>query len=167
MDRYCFLDIDGVVAHHMMYYFGHKGSFIGTNVCDPLRLNLLERWIRENHIQTIICSTWRKKFGYNAEAMNDWFKLHYNVDLNIVDCTGPNLESRGLEVREVIVKREIKSYVIIDDSDDYMIEQLDQFVKVNHLNGLLFTDLIRASLILGVTDSFTSYANANMVTLNG
>lgn len=164
MEKVLFLDIDGVLGH----FVGRYISFPIDKVRDKTRelcshrVQMLANFVVANGLTTIVCSTWRKniEFCEGPHKLAEYFLDYHNVDLNILDYTIVSDDyCRGTEIREAIVKHQITSYVILDDDGDFHPEQFDNHVAVSSINGLVATDLIKATKILKLTNKLTKYTH--------
>jgi hypothetical protein len=136
-----FLDLDGVLVLN--------GS-VCMKCCE--HLNILTK---ETNAKIVISSTWRVK---GIEYVKDYLKDYINGD--IIDLT-PSLKAnsfkapRGTEIKEwlrtfVGKKNCVESYVILDDSKDYLISQIDNYVNINHNKGFDKISLKKAIDILSI-----------------
>lgn len=164
MENVLFLDIDGVLGHFVGRYISFPIDKVrdkSRELCDH-RVQMLANFVVANGLSTIICSTWRKnvEFCEGPHKLVEFFLDHHNVDLNIIDYTIVSPDYfRGSEIRHAIVKHEITSYVILDDDGDFYPEQFDNHVAVSSINGLVATDLIKATKILKLTNKLTQYTH--------
>ena len=159
-----FLDIDGVLntevfitAIHelfkgknphqkMMDKFGHK--------FDPLALRFLNYIIEKTGAKIVISSSWRLS---GLKRMQEMWKAR-NLCGEVIDIT-PCLMSksklpfderfeRGTEIKMWLDENPVESYVIIDDDNDMLPEQQDNFVMTNQFYGITLQDAEKAIKIL-------------------
>lgn len=155
-----FLDIDGVLRPVQERGFNKK--------CVD-NLNFLTK---ETGAKIVISSTWRER---GIEEVIKFLKDH-DVEGDIIDITpifvaqkawGKDWEKqikvripRGLEIREWIrdytnMERYIESYVIVDDSEDMLLNQVDHYVKVDQTKGFDKKCLNKALNILDIINIST------------
>lgn len=164
MENALFLDFDGVLGHFIGRYISFPIGKVrdkSRELCDH-RVQMLANFVVDNGLSTIVCSTWRKdpNFKEGPHKLAEYFETFHNVDLNIIDYTGVSADGfRGSEIREAIVKHQITSYVILDDDSDFYPDQFDNHVHVSQINGLVATDLIKATKILKLTNKLTKYTH--------
>jgi len=153
-----FLDIDGVLRRVKDTGFNKKS------------IDNLNDLIRKTDAKIVISSTWRQRGIEDVKK----FLFENNVKGEIIDITpifviskvcGEGFQSsirhtsikspRGLEIREWLrdyttMDRYVESYVIIDDSGDMMLSQVDNYVKVEQTVGFDSKCLKKAINILNV-----------------
>ena len=130
-----FLDIDGVLN----VYCESRDEF-GCTFHKHFEDNL--RWIiDQTGAKIVISSTWRDS---GLKVMQDmWIKRNLpgeviDVTPNCVDmvnygiCEFYDLVERGHEIQKWIDDHSITSYVILDDDDDMLESQKDNFVQTSH-----------------------------------
>ncbi len=123
-----FLDIDGVICVNWMEYvdeFGH-----GFNVD---YVNNLKSIIEKTGAEIVISSTWRKSGLSEMQRMWEMRDLPGKV----IDITPILWTKRGEEIAEYLRENPTDSYVIIDDDNDFLDEQIPFFVRtsVNQHSG--------------------------------
>ena len=155
-----YLDIDGVLCTHRAC--AAIGETTGTaDYLDPIACKLVERLISEFDGRVVISSTWR--LSHNKRDMYHIFRcagFHLIADALHDRWSTPNLDGyRGLPCRrgreieaslsEIENHEHVTSYVIIDDSDDFLDYQKNHFVKCDQFDGIGFLDYEKARQILG------------------
>lgn len=120
-----FLDIDGVL-NVMSREFDEYGQLF-----NPIFVNNLAYIIEKTNAKLVISSTWRYS-GHNR-MINMW--KYRNLPGEIIDIT-PDLYKdvdRGDEIKAWLEKNidKVDNYCIIDDDDDMLTEQLNNFVKTS------------------------------------
>lgn len=136
-----FLDIDGVLIP-----IQKKGNpkFNSRNIDN------LNELIKKTGAKIVITSDWRAK---GIEYIKDTL-FNMGVRGDIIDMTpkftiedenyGTIKIPRGLEIKEWINKfntfnddnlKVVTSYVILDDHEDMLIEQIDNYIKIDPLKG--------------------------------
>lgn len=164
MKKVIFLDIDGVLNtqdwHSRMTKETPKDEF--GYAFDPVAVANLAWIIEETDAVIVISSSW-KFFG--VAKLREMWKVR-NLPGTILDITpntvsdemlqNANLEEfqlgvcRGNEIKEWLSKhkREVSNYVIIDDFDDLLPEQMSHAVITNTLIGITESDAEKAITIL-------------------
>lgn len=119
-----FLDIDGVLN---VYCEGRDeyGCTFHKHFEDNLR------WIiNKTNAKIVISSTWRMSGLKIMKEM--WIKRGLPgevIDITPIKTHGVN---RGVEIQQYIDDNNITSYCIIDDDDDMLPSQIDNFVKTSN-----------------------------------
>lgn len=155
MNRYLFLDIDGVLntgnysnflVHSSLPENDGDGYFF-----DPDAVECLKRVIDATNADIILASDWRVDGLENIQRLWAGRKMPGNLVGITPTCrtTFTNIDtketwskypvgSRGMEVAEwlLIYGRSPYSYAIVDDKDDYLLYQSDHLVFTNPMNGL-------------------------------
>ena len=157
-----FLDIDGVLNHEDFYerrmIAQRKGeSFPHYNI-DPQSMSLLNEFVGEYDIKIVISSTWRAD---GVEALQEIFDK-YGDNFDIIGAT-PYIThlaaQRGNEIfawimnnRKVIGQSyfDYKNYVILDDDDDMLYQQKDNFIHVDTKHGLNTTVILKMKEVLNL-----------------
>lgn len=150
-----FLDIDGVLRPVTGQGFNKK--------C----IENINTLIKETDAKIVISSTWRQR---GIEEVKK-FLYDNNLKGEIIDITPifvisksngeewfkpTNIKaSRGMEIKEWInnytsMNRYIESYVIIDDSEDVFLRQLEHYVKVEQTKGFDKKCLSKSISILNI-----------------
>jgi hypothetical protein len=164
MRKVIFLDIDGVLNtqdwHSRMTKDTPRDEF--GYAFDPVAVANLARIIEETDAVIVISSSW--KF-YGVPKLRQMWKIR-NLPGTILDITpntvsdgmllNANLEEfqlgvcRGNEIKEWLSKHkgEVSNYVIIDDFDDLLPEQMSHAVITNTLIGISESDAEKAIAIL-------------------
>ncbi len=140
-----FLDIDGVMNTTKTHVLLGNSSSLQERpelYFDPLALSFIKA-ISNKGVKIVLSSTWRigkvipdiqKKFSFELFSKTDW----------IVDGC------RGDEIKRWIVNNpEVKNYVIVDDGNDMLPEQLDNFVHICKNEGITYKDMTKICFILG------------------
>lgn len=145
-----FLDVDGVVnsEDYALYRFYGK-KFTLDEFIDERPIVLLNYIIKKTDAKVVLSSSWRGDLE-NTEKRLKAGGLQYDI----FDIT-PYCESRvrGEEIQAWIDKYEkdhepLESYVILDDDDDILPEQLNNFVQCDFHHGLTCVDVYKAIEIL-------------------
>lgn len=158
------MDIDGVLNtqdwHSRMTEDTSKDEF--GWVFDPVAVENLAHIINETGANIVISSSW--KF-LGMTKLKEMWEIR-NLPGSVLDIT-PNTVSdemllnanldememgvcRGNEIKEWLSKHkgEVSSYVIIDDFDDLLQEQMSHAVIINTLIGITESDAEKAITIL-------------------
>ena len=124
MERIIFLDIDGVLNVIPSSYDKYGGVF------HKHFEHNLAKIIDITGAKIVISSTWRLS---GLDIMKEMWESR-NIAGDIIDIT-PYVDgmSRGEEIRMWLEEngRNVDSYCIIDDDDDFMEEQMDFFVQTS------------------------------------
>lgn len=159
MKKVIFLDIDGVLNVYCESYDKYGCTF-HTHLEDNLH-DLIEA----TGAEIVISSTWRYS---GLRVMQDMWRDR-GLAGNIIDIT-PILDdgTRGDEIDCWLRENQVDNYVIIDDDDDMLPEQMDHFVKTsgnyNHIDkvhleyGLTKECTSKAILILNTLPSSVIYS---------
>lgn len=135
--RVIFLDYDGVIT-----WPGSKWNV------DPQKVKLLEEILEATGAKIVISSSWRIGCKDGEDFVNKmfttWRKSVSKEDRNslfiqsIIDVTDHMGSARGDEIQRWLDAHEdeVESYVIIDDDNDMLEEQLFHFVQTDGWYGL-------------------------------
>ena len=154
-----FLDIDGVLRPVTGEGFNQK--------C----ITKLNQLIELTDAKIVISSTWRqqgidyvKEFLYENGLVGDIIDMTPILGVSRIWSKFEKYEKikvpRGFEIKQWLVDyttmdQYVESYVIIDDSSDMLLYQLDHYVKVEQTKGFDNKCLKKALTILKVVDSPT------------
>lgn len=157
MERYIFLDIDGVLNTERSYrhyvatiqsWRDSYGPFFDTQAVDNFR-----KIIQATAAETIITSSWKRK---GLDAMHTLWSLREMPGI-LLGVTPENISndycSRGMEIKKWLSQNghdeeESCKYVIIDDSAFFLPEQMPYLIKTSSSIGLSLEDAERAISIL-------------------
>jgi histidinol phosphatase-like enzyme len=148
--KICFLDIDGVInsEDYAIYRFYGK-KFDLDEFIDERPIVMLNYIIEQTDAKVVLSSSWRRDWE-NTEKRLKAGGFQYNIfDVTPYD---PN-RFRGKEIKMWIDKYEkdhepLESYVILDDDDDMLPEQENNFVHCNFQHGLTCKETYKAIDIL-------------------
>lgn len=159
-----FLDIDGVLNTEVFITAIHE-LFKGQNPhekmmdefgnrFDPLALRFLNYIIEKTGAKIVISSTWRLS---GLKWMQEMWKAR-NLCGEVIDvtpCFTGNSKlpfderfERGSEIKMWLDQNPVESYVIIDDDDDMLPEQQENFVQTIQFYGIMLADAEKAIKIL-------------------
>lgn len=160
MNRYLFLDIDGVlnsmrtyVTYQKMVLSSHVKYRIDSNeplasMFDPMAVGLLKAAQEALGFKIVISSTWRTHLS--VEEFNLIF-ADYGWDTAdiIIGKTGHEVGIRGKQIKAWMNAhaKYPSQYCILDDSDDMLVEQDPFFVHTDLNDGLdweRFLEIFRA-----------------------
>jgi len=162
-----FLDIDFVLnsrntSAQIQSFTGKKVVYGPVFVEEPFtreNLNWGKRMVDNLHgivnrtgAVIVISSTWGEKFLYPYQYAN-MFKA-YGWDAPVIDITPRYLSTRGEEIdawmweTQTRMQKDINSYVILDDNDDFSNDQKRYWVKTDPDHGLTADDAKAAINIL-------------------
>lgn len=131
-----FLDFDGVISTH------EKGMNL-----DQEKIALVEDIIKATDAKIVVSSSWRVGTRNADEFVEKLFNFHRSRDKvtsgslfvdSIYDVTDTMGNDRGEEVQRWVDEHidQIEQYVILDDENDYLDEQLFNFVQTDEYEGL-------------------------------
>lgn len=142
-----FLDIDGVLCT-----FRSHEAFNGRGLMqhlDPVGCRMVDRLCRETGAQIVISSTWRKHHDRQsmiAILQNAGFE---RPDFHEDWMTPSGGWRRGDEIKKWLDDHPgVERYVILDDDDDMLPEQLLSFVRTAAQDGFLTNHYIEAKALL-------------------
>ncbi|ADQ52801.1 hypothetical protein AsFcp4_238 [Aeromonas phage AsFcp_4] len=137
--RVLFLDVDGVYHSDSSYLKYGQMVDIGA-------VKLLSKLIVDYNLKVVYSSTWR--LGCDVQMVRDHLALAgfppgcLHEDFKTRDLVG---EHRGELIKEWLDKHlDCKKYVIIDDDDDMLESQKENFIHVDSANGFTVKDYYRA-----------------------
>jgi hypothetical protein len=157
-----FLDIDGVLNHHLFYVAEKEAGRIGQRDTDPKSVEYLNTLCNETGAEVVVSSTWRlgrtteqlqellKEAGFTGKVIGRTEDLRYGK--------GGESILRGNEILHWIKENtkligaeywQYKSYVILDDDSDMLYWQKDNFILVDHYCGITPSTIFQAKKILG------------------
>lgn len=146
--RVIFLDYDGVVNTPM---WNDKGTHCSYNFPSDGKVNNFQavQWISECcqkfHYDIVVTSTWRIKDNYKDCLINGGLRPGIEIlgrtdDLRYDDWSA----SRGDEIAKYLADHpEINYYMIVDDENDILPEQMDHFIQTNGDVGFTLSDFMR------------------------
>lgn len=166
--RVIFLDYDGVVNTPM---WNDKGTKCTYNFPSDGKVNNFQavQWISECcqkfHYDIVVTSTWRTKANYKECLINGGLRPSIEILGRTEDLWNPNYHTcRGTEIAQYIADHpEINYYMIVDDEDDILPDQMDHFIQTNGDVGFCLADFTRFEKIymqdLGRGGSFHNRQN--------
>jgi hypothetical protein len=140
-----FLDIDGVLNTQMTpTRTSKKGYLLAT---DPYKVFLINRMAEINGYRFVLSSDWRHMKNWEDVLKANGLVFNFlgrtesfhKLDLpdHEVNLARVNRLERGYEIRDWLEKHDpVEGYVIIDDFDEFLPEQANNKVIVNHMVGL-------------------------------
>lgn len=162
MNKYLFLDIDGVLnsersvaAHGRLTHAGRvKEDIILGNTPDPMwdetAVGLLRTAQETIGFKIVISSTWRRSF-----ALQDFHTIfdQYGWDTRgiIIGKTGDDVGVRGAQIKSWLDTHGAfpYNYCIIDDDSDMLEPQLPFFVRTSFRNGLSYDSFLKIFEVFG------------------
>lgn len=168
-----FLDFDGVLNSHQSAIFWHNKidqskwesemykswpgtlrEYIAMEFC-PIALSNIEELVRRvPDLKIVVSSTWR--YGETPDTLRQILSPSKLVGDAIIDITpdfgwrdGKHVE-RGKEIQDWLKRHpEVTHYVIVDDDNDMLESQKENFVHTSVLHGFQYGDLLWALRVLG------------------
>lgn len=143
MNKYLFLDIDGVLNHDEWFesehYKKHQENW-KKSMFDPECVARVNKILEATGARLVVSSSWR--------TMGDLKEIFEGIglptDFDITPCADyiyPDLDPirdlynddirywRGSEIKHFLEQHHCESYVILDDDCDMLDEQLDNFIN--------------------------------------
>lgn len=160
MYKFIFLDIDGVLNSEIyaLHCLNNNIKMTANEPIDERNIKHLNHIIEKTKAKVIISSSWRLSQSYQILAEF----LHQKGFVGEVIGATPNLRGieRGNEILEFIrvyceksnietYYKDFKDYVIIDDDDDMLYIQRNNFIQTDPYCGLTATLAQNAIEILG------------------
>lgn len=140
MEKYIFLDIDGVLnSEHTLE---DRSTSIASIICDQYLKNL-RTIVEETDAKLVLSSSWRVYFGEYTKEPRNIFAIHLvqalaKHNLKLHDMTpfikGNFSNERGLEIKTYMDQNNITDYVVIDDeefSDFKKHLDMSRFIQTN------------------------------------
>lgn len=135
-----FLDIDGVLNSHRtcMAFKGFPAPSDnpkrGWDKLDPIAIKLLQRVCERSNAVCVLSSTWR--LGVDRKWLD---KLQKYLGVSIIDKTREAYDKRGYQIKDWLDSHpEVTHYAILDDDSDMLEDQMGNFVKTTHEDGLSY-----------------------------
>lgn len=164
MDKYLFLDVDGVLNSEDFYdkisqdeqirnfenkYPGLEKSIYWELSCfDPEAVERLNRLIERTNCKLIVSSTWR--LDSNLPITFERVGIKHKIDGVTPYFPG---KYRGFEIKDFLSKiKEEYVYCILDDDSDMLPEQESYFINTSPITGLTDEDVNKAIKILNNYD---------------
>lgn len=164
MRKVIFLDIDGVLNTARWHRQADRNTIrdkYGYSF-DPDAVANLGRIIDETGADIVISSSWKfmglskmqnmwkdknlpgKVIGITPNSVSDEFLIH--ADLDNMDL----LSIRGQEIKEWLMLHgsDVSHYVILDDMNDILHEQMKHFVWIDPEIGITSDNIVQANMIL-------------------
>lgn len=152
--KYIFLDIDGVLnsmnsdPKNLVYFTKSKSL---RDPIDVKLLNLFKSILTDEHKIVLISSWCSKNEDHNSKVAN--FLGITKFYTGTLGYTGGGRE-RGRAVVDFVHKNNITSYVMVDDSIEHFVYDLEKhFIQINGISGITKADLI-------VINNLLSYKNS-------
>lgn len=124
------LDCDGVI--NCQRTTARHNGYIGI---DPFMALLVNRICERTGAQIVLSSTWRLKKEDRDEVESFIFPKPIDITPNFVDL--PYDTRRGYEIKDWLDRHpEVTKYAILDDNNDMLPEQQDNFFKTSWEIGL-------------------------------
>lgn len=153
-----FLDIDGVLNHEDFYRERFEKRYDDGAIehpyseIDPKTVQRLNKIIEETGANIVISSTWRHSGLEYCKKVLEYHGFKGNI-IDITPMCRCGLCVRGNEINKWIHDNnditgghlKFKDYVILDDDNDMLFTQKDNFIQTNPFIGL--TDYIMEQVI--------------------
>lgn len=156
MDKFIFLDFDGVLS-------SSKSKWC----LQDEKIELVKKVVDATNAKIIITSTWRL-FAPTIEMVIDTFvSKDIRKDLCewlktvVIGVTSDDGNTRGEEIQNYIDKHGVVDYVIIDDTMDFLDNQLFNFVQTDFAEGITDREVNLAIQVLN-NESITNPIRLNL-----
>lgn len=143
MNKYLFLDIDGVLNHDEWFgspEYKNNQSNWEVSMFDPKCVERVNKILQETWAELVVSSSWRSMSDLEKifERVGLPFKFHRTMH---ADKIYPDLDPirdlynddkrywRGSEIKHFLDNHPCKSYVILDDDCDMLDSQMDHFIQ--------------------------------------
>ena len=133
-----FLDIDGVLNSQRSAVansdFGNIMDHDSWNALDPVAIKLLRHVCNETGADCILSSSWRI-----LATQEDIIAFQDFLEVPIIGVTPRGMHGvRGEEIKEWLdnCKEHVESFCIVDDDNDMLDDQQDNFVQTDERIGL-------------------------------
>lgn len=153
--RIIFLDIDGVLNSKETLT---KSSHNGIMGIDPFRVLLLHRIVEATGAKVVLSSSWR--YGFYEQINKNVIPLIGKTDME--PCGNRGCEIQGF-IRMDVGTDKVEKYAILDDDNDFLIEQQPNLFRTTFDEGL--TEEIAKRVIKhlrGDSDHACSYPFKNL-----
>ena len=147
-----FLDVDGVLNSEE-YYKNRINSSEELSRFDPSSVSLIKALVEEFSLKIVISSTWR--YGAIDRLLHE-LKKNKLINYLYHDWFTPVIHPahRGTEIKLWLdLHPEVTDYVIIDDDDNILDEQKNNYVKTCLHNGMNNKHYIRVRAIFSTVMS--------------
>lgn len=147
-----FLDVDGVLNSEV-YHKSASHSENDWSRFDPISVELIKKLIEEFSLQLVISSTWR--YGAVDRLMHE-LKKNKLIEYLYHEWFTPVIHPahRGTEIKLWLdLHPEVTDYIIIDDDDNMLEEQMSRFVKTGLHEGMTEEHFNRVRAILSTVES--------------
>jgi HAD domain in Swiss Army Knife RNA repair proteins len=146
-----FLDIDGVLNSEAYYKSSsHKENY--SSRFDPQSVEFIKKLVEEFSLQIVISSTWR--YGAVDRLMHE-LKNSELIKYLYHEWFTPVIHPahRGREIKLWLdLHPEVTDYIIIDDDENILEEQMNRFVKTGLHEGMTEEHFNRVRAILSETE---------------
>lgn len=157
MIKYIFLDFDGVLNTEQyqaeLSVAGKPTSDEYGPLFDPKAVGRIATIIEKTKAKVVITSSWRHIHDENT--LNEmWEKRGMPGEIYRILRTDTDTNNRGEEIKRFIGfrKRDFTPYVILDDVDEFLPEQLPNVILTNPIKGISSHDVDKSIAILNALD---------------
>lgn len=147
-----FLDIDGVLNSEVYFKSASHPDSISSKF-DPNGVELIKKLVEEFSLRIVISSTWR--YGATDRLMHE-LKSAELIGYLYHEWFTPVIHPahRGAEIKLWLeLHSEVTDYIIIDDDENILEEQMCRFVKTDLHKGMTEEHLNRVRAILSSVES--------------
>lgn len=144
MDKYIFLDFDGVLNTEQNRA---ERAVSGKEMTDefgplfsPKSVSCLGEIIERTNAKIVVSSSWGRLYGLD-EVRQMWISrgLPGKIYRNLADYS--EAKKRGEAIAQFMKHCEDTPYIILDDEDDFLPEQNENFIRINPVTGISKKDV--------------------------
>jgi len=143
-----FLDIDGVLVERFRQP-APTDEWTCCSLFNGEAVLLLREVTERNRAELVISSTWRM-FGMDVISARLTQAGWPNPPIIgfTPDLSGNNSNSRGNEIQVWLNENSVETFVIVDDDDDMLSEQMPRFVRCNREQGFTSREVEAVNQVL-------------------
>jgi hypothetical protein len=148
--RVIFLDLDGVlITHRAARALVDDGGFF-EDIFDPIAVALFNRLASPPDVRVVLTSARRYDRGIRQLLKRNNVQAKWHASWRTAPTRGGKKSKRGWLVREWLDRRgnNVQSYVILDDSRDFLPSQKPRHVVAPLYDGLTYQNYLDARKIL-------------------
>lgn len=162
MNKIIFLDFDGVLNSARTIIAYGQGMLLPRSrfddpKFDPVCVALVRALVEDTGAKIVISSSWRT--GATLGELRLIFSLYgWDTQDSIIDVTPSFMNvTRGVEIHHWLENNAWHDYVIIDDGDGFLAEQLPHVIKTDMYEGLTFQQFVQIGNRFGPKDENSKY----------
>jgi len=159
MHKILFLDVDGVFTSKRVHVATGGGMSLHWNGWDPVAVKFINDNFGPNTgWKVVISSTWGKTFDFTSMC-DIMGAAGLRLDLH-EEWNTPTIGhyQRGEEIQKWLTDNDMdcmqsKHYIIVDDNDDMLATQQDNFVKTSTDDGILSSNYSKLISLKNIIDN--------------